>query len=165
MANQHLSIGEVIRAQLTGEWVLAVGYPVEGRNGRSRGVIAIGTRLKLFQNAFRMQGLPPGSVVRIVNERGIVVAQSENGPDWIGRDLSASEPVAKQLAAKEASEVEVWSDSVGRITGSSTAHQAPWLGVGRAADGRGLCGAELTRCAGALSWAAARCSRPSPSHG
>ncbi len=127
LANQRLSIGEVIRAQLTGEWVLAAGYPVEGRGGRSRGVIAIGTRLKLFQNAFRMQGLPPGSVVRIVNERGIVVAQSENGPDWIGRDLSASEPVARQLAAKESSEIEVWSDGVGRITGSSTAHQAPWL--------------------------------------
>jgi diguanylate cyclase (GGDEF)-like protein/PAS domain S-box-containing protein len=127
LANQRLSIGEAIRAQLTGEWVLAVGYPVEGRSGRVRGVIAIGTRLKLFQNAFRMQGLPPGSVVRIVNERGIVVAQSENGPDWIGRDLYASEPVARQLAAKEASEVEVWSDGVGRITGSSTAHQAPWL--------------------------------------
>ena len=127
VAGQRLAIGEVVRTHLTGEWVLAAGYPVEGRSGRLRGVLAIGTQLKLFQNAFRMQGLPPGSVVRIVNEHGIVVAQSENGPDWIGRDLSTSEHVAQQLAAKEASEVEVWTDQVERITGSSTAHQAPWL--------------------------------------
>ncbi len=74
-----------------------------------------------------MQGLPPGTVVRIVNEHGIVVAQSENGPDWIGRDLSDSEQVARHLAVKEANEVEFWTDHVRRITGSSTAHQAPWL--------------------------------------
>ncbi len=144
--------------------MLAVGYPVEGRSGRSRGVIAVGTRLKLFQNAFRMQGLPPGSVVRIVNERGIVAVQSENGPDWIGRDLSAAEPVARQLAAKEASELDVWSDGLERITGSSTAHQVPWLvSVGLPMD---VAFAALTsRLPGVLSWAAARCSRPSASHG
>jgi diguanylate cyclase (GGDEF)-like protein/PAS domain S-box-containing protein len=127
VAGQRLAIGEVVRTHLTGQWVLSVGYPVEGRSGRLRGVLAIGTQLKLFQNAFRMQGLPPGSVVRIVNEHGIVVAQSENGPDWIGRDVSKSEHVAQQLAAKEASDVQVWTDQVERITGSSTAHQAPWM--------------------------------------
>jgi diguanylate cyclase (GGDEF)-like protein/PAS domain S-box-containing protein len=127
LAGKRLSIGEVVRTHLTGQWVVAVAYPVEDRDGRLRAVLAIGTQLTLFQDAFRMQRLPPGSVVRIVNERGIVVAQSENGPDWIGRDLSASDDVARHLAAKEASEVEVWADQVERITGSSTAHQAPWL--------------------------------------
>jgi diguanylate cyclase (GGDEF)-like protein/PAS domain S-box-containing protein len=127
MAGKRVSIGEVIRTRLTGQWVLAVGYPVEDQVGRLQAVLAIGTQLQLFQDAFRMQGLPPGSVVRIVNEHGIVVAQSENGPNWIGRDLSNSEYVARQLAAKESSEIEVWGDHVKRITGSSTAHQAPWL--------------------------------------
>jgi diguanylate cyclase (GGDEF)-like protein/PAS domain S-box-containing protein len=127
LAGQRLSIGEVVRTHLTGEWVLAVGSPVEDQEGRLRGVLAIGTQLKLFQAAFRMQGLPPGSVVRIVNEHGIVVAQSENGPDWIGRDLSDSENVTRHLAAKEASGVEVWTDHIQRITGSSTAHQVAWL--------------------------------------
>ena len=127
LAGQRLAIGDVVRTQLTGEWVLAIGYPVEDQKGRLRGVLAVGTRLKLFQDAFRMQGLPPGSVVRIVNEHGIVVAQSENGPNWIGRDLSGSEDVSRHMAAKETSAIEVWSDNVQRITGSSTAHQAPWL--------------------------------------
>jgi diguanylate cyclase (GGDEF)-like protein/PAS domain S-box-containing protein len=127
LAGNRLSIGELIRTRQTREWILAVTAPVEDAQGRLRGVIAIGTQLQLFQEAFRMQGLPPGSVVRIVNERGIVVAQNENGPDWIGRDLSAAEQVARHLAAKEASAVEDWADHVRRFTGSSTAHQAPWL--------------------------------------
>jgi diguanylate cyclase (GGDEF)-like protein/PAS domain S-box-containing protein len=127
LAGQRLAIGDVVLTQLTGKWVLDIGYPVEDQDGHLRGVLAIGTWLKLFQDAFRMEGLPPGSVVRIVNQHGIVVAQSQNGPNWIGRDLSGSEPVARHLAAKEASEVEVWTDQVTRITGSSTAHQAPWL--------------------------------------
>jgi diguanylate cyclase (GGDEF)-like protein/PAS domain S-box-containing protein len=127
LTGQRLAIGDVVRTRITGQWAVGVGYPVEDQEGRLRGVLTIGTWLKLFQDAFRMQGLPPGSVVRIVNEHGIVVAQSENGPNWIGRDLSDSEFVARHLATKEASEVEVWADHVTRITGSSTAHQAPWL--------------------------------------
>ena len=127
LAGQRLAIGDVVRTQLTGQWAVGVGYPVEDQEGRLQAVLTIGTWLKLFQDAFRMQGLPPGSVVRIVNEHGIVVLQSENGPNWIGRDLSDSESVARHLAAGEASEVEVWTDQVKRITGSSTAHRAPWL--------------------------------------
>jgi diguanylate cyclase (GGDEF)-like protein/PAS domain S-box-containing protein len=127
LRGHRLAIGEVIRTQLTGEWVLAVGYPVEDQEGRARAVLAIGTVLKHFQHAFRMQGLPPGSVVRILNEKGIVVAQSQNLPHWIGRDLFDTEGVARHLAAKEASEIVAWADGVRRITGSSTAHQVPWL--------------------------------------
>ena len=126
LAGRRLSIGDVVRTHLTDQWVLAIGYRVEDQAGQLRGVLAIGTRLKLFQDAFRIQGLPAGSVVRIVNEHGIVVAQSENGPDWIGRSLSGPEQAAGHLVAKEASEAEFWGDHVRRITGTSTAHQAPW---------------------------------------
>jgi diguanylate cyclase (GGDEF)-like protein/PAS domain S-box-containing protein len=35
--------------------------------------------------------------------------------------------VARHLAAKDLSEIIVWSDGVERITGSTTAHSAPWL--------------------------------------
>jgi hypothetical protein len=127
LAGQRLSVGEIIRSRLTREWIFTVARPVEDRAGRLQGVLAIGTRLAHFQDALRIYGLPPGSVVRIVNEHGIVVAQSVNGPNWIGRDLSNSEHVSRHLAAKEASEVAVWFDDVERITGSSTAHRVPWL--------------------------------------
>jgi len=127
LEGQRLSIGEVIRARKSGEWVIVVGRPVEDQAGQLRAVLAVGTRLEHFQDALRTQGFPAGSVVRIVNENGIVVAQSENGPNWVGRDLSKSESLARHIAAKEASDVALWSDNVERITGSSTAHRVPWL--------------------------------------
>jgi C4-dicarboxylate-specific signal transduction histidine kinase len=103
MAGQRLAIGDVIRTKLTGEWVVAVASPVKDQTGRLRAVIAVGTKLDRFQDALRMQSAPGGSVVRVVNQDGIVVAQSDNGPYWIGRDLSGSEDVAQALAAKESS--------------------------------------------------------------
>lgn len=152
LAGQRLSVGEVIRAKLTGEWVVTVASPVEDQTGHLRAVLAVGTKLEHFQDALRTQRLPGGSVVRIVNQNGIVVAQSEDGPNWIGRDLSGFDQVTRTLVAKEASEVSVWSDDVQRITGSSTAHRVPWLvSVGLPTD-IGFA-AMVTR----LKWSAAFC--------
>jgi PAS domain S-box-containing protein len=127
MAGQRRALGDVIRTKLTGEWVVAVASPVKDQTGRLRAVIAVGTKLDRFQEALRMQSAPGGSVVRVVNQDGIVVAQSDNGPYWIGRDLSGSEDVAQALAAKESSGLAIWPDQVKRISASSTAHRVPWL--------------------------------------
>src|SRR5690348_4151600 len=81
----------------------------------------------LFQDALRTQTLPAGSVVRILNEKGIVVAQSDNGQEWIGRNLSGSDDVAEELAQEESSAVMPWPDRVKRITGSARAHRIPWV--------------------------------------
>jgi diguanylate cyclase (GGDEF)-like protein/PAS domain S-box-containing protein len=127
MAGQRLAIGDVIRTKLTGEWVVAVASPVKDQTGRLRAVIAVGTKLDRFQDALRMQDPPGASVVRVVNQDGIVVAQSNNGSYWIGRDLSSSEDVAQALAAKESYGLAIWPDHVKRITASSTAHRVPWV--------------------------------------
>jgi len=127
LAGERFSIGEVVRARRSGQFIVTVGYPVEDQEGRLQGVLAMGTKLERFQDALRIDRLPAGSVVRIVNEQGIVVARNLDGPNWIGRDLGKSENVVRHIAAKEASEFAVWSDDVERITGSSTAHRVPWL--------------------------------------
>jgi PAS domain S-box-containing protein len=127
LAGHRLSIGEVHVGRISREWVVNIAGRVEVDDGRLRAVLVAGTRLERFQDALRVQGLPAGSVVRIVNERGIIVAQNLNGPNWIGRDLGSSEPITRHLAAKEAREVVSWSDGVARMTASSRAHRAPWL--------------------------------------
>src|ERR1700730_425712 len=91
LAGQRLSIGEVHVGRMSREWVVNIAGRVEGEDGRLQAVLVAGTRLERFQDALRVQGLPAGSVVRIVNERGIIVAQNLNGPNWIGRDLGSSE--------------------------------------------------------------------------
>jgi diguanylate cyclase (GGDEF)-like protein/PAS domain S-box-containing protein len=127
LAGRRLAIGEVHMGRVSREWVVNIAGRVEDRDGRLRAVLVAGTRLAHFQDALRVQGLPTGAVVRIVNEHGIVIAQSVNGPNWIGRDLGHSEPIARHLAAGEATEMVTWSDGAARLTASSTAHRAPWL--------------------------------------
>ncbi|MGC1236002.1 MAG: cache domain-containing protein, partial [Xanthobacteraceae bacterium] len=127
IAGQRLAIGEVIRTKLTGEWVVVLASPVKDQTGRLRAVIAIGTKLDRFQDALRTQRLPAGSVVRIIDQKGIVVAQSDGGQNWIGRDLSSSDDVAEILTEKESSAITVWPDHIKRITGSARAHRVPWV--------------------------------------
>jgi diguanylate cyclase (GGDEF)-like protein/PAS domain S-box-containing protein len=127
LAGRRLAIGDVVRARTIGEWVVTIARPVEDQTGRLRAVLAVGTVLKHFQNALRVKDLPPGSIISIVNDRGIVIARSVDSAEWVGRDLSTRESVARHLAAKDLSEIIVWSDGVERITGSATAHSVPWL--------------------------------------
>src|SRR5262249_30081252 len=149
LAGQRLSISEVIRARATGQLVVTIARPVEDQSGRLRAVVAVGTLLERFQDALRVQGLPAGSVVRIINENGTVIAQSVDGHRWIGRNLSKSAAVARHLAKKEISELVVWPDGVERITGSAMAHMTPWLvSVGLPTD------IAFAAVATRLSWAA-----------
>jgi diguanylate cyclase (GGDEF)-like protein/PAS domain S-box-containing protein len=118
---------EVVRSRSTGRLVVIIARPVEDQERRLQGVIVVGLLLDRLQDALRTQGLPTGSVVRIVNEKGVVIAQSVDGAHWIGRNVGTSESVARHVAAGEISDIVAWPDGVERITGSSTAHAAPWL--------------------------------------
>jgi len=124
---RKLAISEVVHARLNGRWIVAAARPVEDRDGHIAAVLAIGTRLDRFQDALRSAQLPAGSVIRIVNDKGVVVAQNAHGPNWIGRDLSDLDDVRRHMTLKEASDVARWSDGTDRITGSSTADRVPWL--------------------------------------
>jgi diguanylate cyclase (GGDEF)-like protein/PAS domain S-box-containing protein len=127
MAGEHLAIGDVISGKLTGEWVIPLASPVKDQAGRLRAVIAIGTLLKQFQDIFRMQQLPAGSIVRIVDQKGVVVAQSDNGAKWIGRNLAGLGDAVLAAAASDASAIVRWPDGVARITASTTGHRVPWV--------------------------------------
>src|SRR5262249_1699301 len=127
LKGQRFAIGRVSHARRSGDWIVPIGRSVEDQAGQLKAVLAMGTRLERIEEILRTEGFPAGSAIRIVDEDAIVVGQSANGPNWIGRDLSESEVVARHIVAKEASEVVFWSDGVQRITGSSTAHKVPWL--------------------------------------
>jgi diguanylate cyclase (GGDEF)-like protein/PAS domain S-box-containing protein len=127
LAGERFLVGDVFRGRASGKWITNVIRRVEDQEGRLRGVLAVGTWLEHFQDALRLDTLPRDSVIRIVNEKGIVIAQSVNGPNWIGRDLHDNENVARDVALKGGSEVIRRSDDVEHITGSSTSHRAPWL--------------------------------------
>lgn len=135
LAGRDHAVSGVIRSRAGNEWVVTIARPVVDADGRLRAVLAVGTRLERFQDALTTTQLPPGTVVRIVDENLIVIAHSVDGLNWIGRDLSDFAAVTRHYAARHFCEVVRWSDDVERITGSTRAEYVPWMvSVGLPAD-------------------------------
>jgi diguanylate cyclase (GGDEF)-like protein/PAS domain S-box-containing protein len=129
LAGQSLSIGDVVIGDLTRRWILSIARPIKDEAGRLRAVFAAGTQLDHFQDALRIQQLPAGAIVSVVNQKGIVIARSVDSARWIGRDVSTWRHLAKHFAEKEGSDVGSWSRSGNddRLTAFTTARRAPWL--------------------------------------
>jgi PAS domain S-box-containing protein len=127
LAGQKLAIGEPVQARSNGLWSIGIARPIEDAEGQVRAVLVVGTYLDHFHEVALAKDQPPGSVVRILNERGIVVARSTGHGEWVGRDQRHLEHVPRHLATREISEMTLWDDGETRITGSTTASTVPWL--------------------------------------
>jgi PAS domain S-box-containing protein len=127
LAGQPIAVGDPVQNRRNDEWVLAVARPVRNAAGQIQAVLLIGTLIPKFQEAMQVSHLPAGSLVRILNDKGIIIAVFPEAPGEIGHDLSNLDTVVHHLQAKETSGVSTWGDGVRRFTGYSTAHRAPWL--------------------------------------
>jgi diguanylate cyclase (GGDEF)-like protein/PAS domain S-box-containing protein len=127
VAGAPFAIGDVIRARPSGDWVITVSRPIRDDSGQLRAVLAVGTLLEHFQDLLRVKRLPPDSVVQVVSQTGIVIANSAEPNRWIGQNLSKTALGSPMVTAKEVSDIVQWPDGVTRITASATALSAPWL--------------------------------------
>jgi hypothetical protein len=127
VAGANYSVSGATYSRAGKEWVVAITRPIVDTDGRLRAVLAVGTRLERFQSTLMTAQLPPGSVIRVVDENLIVIAHTIDGPNWIGQNLEQFSDVDRHFAAKTLSEVARWSDDVSRITGSVRAEQMPWM--------------------------------------
>jgi diguanylate cyclase (GGDEF)-like protein/PAS domain S-box-containing protein len=131
VAGQRTAAGDPVLSRHSKEWVFPFARAITNAAGELEAVLIVGTRISKFQDAIRVDHLPPGSLVRILNGKGTVIASFPENPAVIGRDLSKAATAVRHLQAKETREVSTWSDKVPRFTGYSTAYRAPWLvGVG-----------------------------------
>jgi diguanylate cyclase (GGDEF)-like protein/PAS domain S-box-containing protein len=121
------AVGTPVLSRHSKEWVFPFARAITNDAGDLKAVLVVGTLISKFQDAIRVDHLPPGSLVRILNGKGTVVASFPENPAVIGRDLSTIDAAVRHLQAREASEISTWSDKVPRFTGYSTAHRVPWL--------------------------------------
>jgi diguanylate cyclase (GGDEF)-like protein/PAS domain S-box-containing protein len=123
-----LSIGDVIVGSLSGRWMINFGRPLEDSAGRLSAVLVVGTWLDQFQDALRIQDLPVGTIVTVINQKGVIVSRSVDSAKWIGRDAGGWKSFNPHLGIQEGSEVTRWqSDGIERITAFARVHRAPWL--------------------------------------
>jgi signal transduction histidine kinase/DNA-binding response OmpR family regulator/HPt (histidine-containing phosphotransfer) domain-containing protein len=120
------TVSEPVKGRLNNNWIVTSAHPVIDSAGVVRGVVVLGTQLARFGEVIESAGLLPGSAVRITNEQGIVISDTEN-PDWIGRDVSDNPIVRRHLDIGEAGEEAVGLDGVTRIIASVKMRAVPWV--------------------------------------
>jgi diguanylate cyclase (GGDEF)-like protein len=127
MANHQPAVGEPLRVR-SGRWILNVSHPIKDANGQIRAVVTVGPVLDHFEDALRMHGLPPRSIVTITNAQGVVVAGNSTVKGLIGQHVDWA-GMARRMAAQEGSDVTRWTrvDNVERVNGFAMARQVPWL--------------------------------------
>jgi diguanylate cyclase (GGDEF)-like protein/PAS domain S-box-containing protein len=127
VSGKATAVGTPVLSRFSKEWVFPFARSIRNAAGEVEAVLIVGTRISKLQGAIRVDHLPPGSIVRVINDKGVIVAAFPDLPGAVGRNLSDRDTVLRHLQAKETSEVATWRDNVPRFTGYSTAHRAPWM--------------------------------------
>jgi diguanylate cyclase (GGDEF)-like protein/PAS domain S-box-containing protein len=124
----RLSIGDVIVGRLSQRWIINFGRPLEDSAGHLSAVLVVGTWLDQFQDALRIQDLPAGTIVTVINQKGVIISRSVDPASWIGRDALAWKSMSERVGVQDGSEITRWkSDGVERITAFARVHRAPWM--------------------------------------
>ncbi|HEU0201308.1 MAG TPA: PAS domain S-box protein [Burkholderiaceae bacterium] len=135
LAGHDLAVGAPIVSRTSGQWIVVAARPLVGRDGTTRGVVSVSTRLARFQNLLQPLGLPPGSLMTVLDERGTVIARSLEPQQWVGKDLSQSAGFRRVRAEREFSVAAPAADGVSSFAGYTTARRVPWVahvGIGMA---------------------------------
>ena len=121
-----VAVSDPFRARSNHNWIVNVTRPMLDGAGAVRGVVVLGTRLERISKIVESASLPPGSVVCITSEQGIIIARTDR-PDWIGRDVHGDPIVRRHIEIGEAGGDAVWPDGVTRVTASVKTRAVPWV--------------------------------------
>jgi signal transduction histidine kinase len=105
---------------------VVLGRPILGADGQPLAVLNVTTRLDRLPR-LETRDLPAGSMIMILDERGVVLAHTPDYDAWVGRDLSGLPYVQEALQRRLGSGEMVSADGVTRLSAFITPTRAPWL--------------------------------------
>jgi signal transduction histidine kinase len=111
---------------ITADKAIVVSRPILGRDGGVLASLNAATRLDRLPH-LETRDLPSGSVVMILDQRGVVLAHTPDYEAWVGRDLSDMDFVREALRRRQGTVEQVGRDGVSRLGAYTTANRAPWL--------------------------------------
>ncbi|HEY4374247.1 MAG TPA: PAS domain S-box protein [Burkholderiales bacterium] len=124
-----LIVGDPARSFRNGTWTVGFARGVRDSAGRVLGVVSITLRLEQLHQILDSRGLPEGSMVYLLSERGIVLARSAEQEKWVGTDVSTRPTGRRALEMREGAELIVTNAGVARLTGVAAAKKVPWVAV------------------------------------
>ncbi|MBI2295081.1 MAG: PAS domain S-box protein [Betaproteobacteria bacterium] len=122
-----LAIGEPVISRATNVWTLALARRVTDNQGRLVAVASVSTRLQKLDELLDPGDLPDGTVMTLLNEKGVVLEGTAESEKWVGQDISSRPIVQRLLAAREGALDEESIDGVRRLSAFTTAQRVPWI--------------------------------------
>jgi C4-dicarboxylate-specific signal transduction histidine kinase len=121
------AVSELYSGPLTGRPAIGQAYPVRAGDGTVVGVLALSLNVLQLQQVFNSLGLPDGSALTLLDQKGRILARSPGGERYVGRTIGAgTEPRARHDAP-----LQVDIDGVERFVGTASVNRGPWsLSVG-----------------------------------
>jgi len=96
--SKRFTIGEYQVSRVNEDAIIVFASPVYDKAGALQAVVVAVMELEWFNEYLAALGLPPGSVLNLIDKNGVMLARFPEGGSWVGRDLSAS-PVIRRLLA------------------------------------------------------------------
>jgi diguanylate cyclase (GGDEF)-like protein/PAS domain S-box-containing protein len=128
LAGQGLVVEAPLVSRVSGEAMAIFARPVM-QNGHATGVVAASTRLARLVDLLNPEGnLPAGSVIALIDQRGVVLARSIDHDRWVGQSLAAHTQIMANIARREGTaDIEAGLDGISRLAGFTTARAVPWF--------------------------------------
>jgi diguanylate cyclase (GGDEF)-like protein/PAS domain S-box-containing protein len=128
LSGESLAVEAPIVSRSDGELLAIFARPVT-RGNTVVGAVAASVALKQLQALLNPEGtLPAGSVITMIDQRGVILARSIDPDRWIGQSVATERGIMTGLAQGEgARESQDSLDGVSRIGGFTTAHAVPWF--------------------------------------
>ena len=126
VASRGIGIGEPMIGRVTGQYSLAIGRAVLAGDGHVRGIVAASTMITQLRALLIPASLPAEAVVTLLDKHGVVLARTQGGKEWVGRDISALSSTRATLAEREGVREVMGVDGVARLSGFATAARVPW---------------------------------------
>ncbi|OGB25510.1 MAG: hypothetical protein A3I66_16140 [Burkholderiales bacterium RIFCSPLOWO2_02_FULL_57_36] len=128
ISTDTLAVGDPIVSRTSGKRILVFARSVrDDKTGKIGSVVSASTLLERFQHIFEQEQLPRGSIITLIDQRGVILARSIEPEKWIGLDVSQKVGVKQVFQLGEGTREAVSLDGVKRLTGFTKLHQVPWL--------------------------------------
>ena len=85
---------------VSGKWVSVLAYPIQNELGQFIGAIGLPVDLVKYQPLPGNARLPAGTVIRIIETDGTIIASSDAPEQWVGKPLPDKELLARVKAEK-----------------------------------------------------------------
>ena len=91
------SVSSPLTGVLPRRLLVSTGYPVKDEHGTIAGVLTIPIDLNAFKPLNDLQTLPPGAAVRIIDDRGVLLASSSPDDPDLGTNVRRAEAIERVL--------------------------------------------------------------------